>query len=210
MSLRTESLPIETERAQKSLLDRVAPYVFPLALLGIPSSSFVALALLLQTSQFVSGPFRVLFLAAEVGSLVTLFVLVLLLRASLALPWAPHGFYRDVLDFLALSRWHPSVIAALIGLLVLPPAWYLSHVPGFTQLLRILGWRALRSGDVQSGIEGAAAVLELALTGGVPLLFAMHMLTRRKLHNRFLPWLLVPVLLAGTAAAVVFLVVLEH
>jgi hypothetical protein len=69
-----------------------------------------------------------LLLAAEIGGLIMVFVLLLALRACLALPSAPVGFYRNVLDFLAMARWHPSVKAALVGLIVLPPSFLISLV----------------------------------------------------------------------------------
>jgi hypothetical protein len=95
------------------------------------------------------------------------------------LPSAPSGFYRNVLDFLAMARWHPSVKVALVGLIVLPPTWYL-RTGNFwlVTMLRTMGRRALTSGDVQSGLDGIAVVYQLALTGGVPFLFALHMLSR--------------------------------
>jgi hypothetical protein len=51
---------------------------------------------------------------------------------------------------------------------------------------------------------------QLALTGGVPLLFVMHMLTRWKPKNRILPWVLVPALIVGTAIAFVIIGTIMH
>jgi hypothetical protein len=53
-------------------------------------------------------------------------------------------------------------------------------------------------------------VYQLALTGGVPLLFALHMLSRWKPKYPLLPWLLVPVLFVGTANGVVLIVAIMH
>jgi hypothetical protein len=182
-----------------------------LALFGIPAAGFGVLVFALQIPRFLYGQAVPLLFAAEVASLLTVIVLVFLLRACLALPSAPSGFSRNVLDFLAMSGWHPAVIAALIGLLVLPPAWYLrSDNFWLLNTLRERGWAALTSVDVQSQLDGIAVVYQLALTGGVPLLFVLHMLSRAKPRRRILPWVLVPLLFVGTAVAVVVLVALLH
>jgi hypothetical protein len=117
----------EGERAQteESLLDRASPFILLIALFGIPAAGCLALVLSLQIPRFIYGQSAPLLLAAEIGSLITVSALLLVLRACLALPSAPLGFYRNVLDFLAMARWHPSVKAALVGLLVLPPTWFI-------------------------------------------------------------------------------------
>jgi hypothetical protein len=203
----------ERERAQteESLLDRASPFILLIALFGIPAAGCVALVLSLQIPRFVYGQSAPLLLAAEIGSLIAVFVLLFVLRACLALPSAPVGFYRNVLDFLAMARWHPAVKAALVGLMVLPPAWlfHTNHYWPFT-LLRTMGRKALLVGDFQTGLDTIAVVYQLALTGGVPLLFVLHMLSRWKPKNRVLPWLLVPLLFVGTAIAVVFIVAMVH
>ena len=203
----------ERERAQteESLLDRASPFILLIALFGIPAAGCVALVLSLQIPRFVYGQSAPLLLAAEIGSLITVFVLLFVLRACLALPSAPVGFYRNVLDFLAMARWHPAVKAALVGLMVLPPAWlfHTNHYWPFT-LLRTMGRKALLVGDFQTGLDTIAVVYQLALTGGVPLLFVLHMLSRWKPKNRVLPWLLVPLLFVVTAIAVVLIVAMTH
>jgi hypothetical protein len=196
--------------SRKFGLDKASPLILFMGLLGIPAAGWVALVLALQIPRFIYGQSAPLLFAAEIGSLLTVLVLLLMLRYCLALPSAPEGFYRDVLDFLAMARWHPSVKAALVGLIVLPPAWYIHGTPGLTTMLLTMGRRALISGDVQSGLDGIAVAYQLALTGGVPLLFALHMLSRWKPRNRLLPWLLVPVLFVGTAVGVVFIVAMMH
>ena len=164
----------------------------------------------LQIPKFIYGKPQLLGLAAEIAGLGGLLVLVPLLRAALALPSAPRGFYRNVLDFLAMKNWHPSVIVSLIVLLVLPQTWYITHNPTLLQMVPLLGWRAPASGDVQDGMDGIAVTYQLALIAGVPFLFALHMLTRWKPKNRFLPWLLVPFLFVGTAMAIVLVVFVTH
>ncbi len=47
-----------------------------------------------------------------------------------------------------------------------------------------------------------AVVYQLSLTGGVPFLFILHMLSRRKQTSRVLLWVLVPLLFMGTAILV--------
>jgi len=198
-------------RADESLLHEAAPFIQLIALLAIPAAGGVALVLSLQIPRFIYGKAVPLFLAAEIGSLIGVFVLVLGLRACLALPSAPSGFYRNVLDFLAMARWHPSVKAALLGLMVLPLVWALraDHY-WLISMLRTMGRRALRSGDFQDELDRFAVVYQLALTGGVPLLFTLHMFSRTKAAGRVWPWLLVPVLFVGTAIAVVVLVAIIH
>lgn len=133
--------------AEESLLNRASPLILLMALFGIPAAGWVALVLLLQIPRLVYGQAAPLFLAAEIGSLITVAVLFVVLRACLALPSAPTGFYRDVLDFLALARWHASLKFALVGLIVLPPAWFLSTGEYWlVTMLRTMGRRALTNG----------------------------------------------------------------
>jgi hypothetical protein len=94
------------------------------------------------------------------------------------------------------------VKVALVGLLVLPPAWYLHGDYWLITMLRSMGRRALTSVDVQHDLDSIAVTYQLALTGGVPLLFALHMLSRWKPTSRVLLYLLVPLLFVGTAIAV--------
>lgn len=198
-------------RAEESLLHEAAPFIQLIALLGIPGAGSVALVLSLQIPRFIYGEAVPLFLAAEIGSLLTVLVLVLALRACLALPSAPSGFYRNALDFLAMARWHPSVKAALLGLMVLPLVWALrADRYWLISMLRTMGPRALASGDFHDELDRYAVVYQLALTGGVPLLFMLHMFSRRKRAGNVLPWLLVPVLFVGTAIGVVLLVAIMH
>jgi len=201
---------MKTGLVTESFLDKASPFILFLALLGIPAAGAVALVLSLQIPRLAYGEANLLFAAAEIGSLFTVVVLLFLLRACLELPSAPRGFYRNVLDFLAISRWHPSVKAALVGLLVLPPTWYLRTSPALLATIRILGRRSLTSGDVRDGLDGLVTIFQLSLTGGVPLLFGLHMFTRSKPKGRILPWVLVPLLFVGTAVGVVFLVTLGH
>ena len=112
----------------------------------------------------------------------------------------PQGTFRDVLDFLAMERWHPCVWAALGGLVVLSLFWYLR--PGhfwFFTLVRILRRRALSSGDVQAQMDGMAVSIEVALMGGTPLLFGLHMLSRRRPKNILLTRALIRLLFVGSA-----------
>ena len=196
---------------EEALLDAASPFIRVISLFGIPAAGCVALVLSLQIPRFVYGQSAPLLLAAEAGSLITISVLVLALRASLTLPSAPAGFYRNVLDFLAMARWHPAVKAALVGLIVLPPAWFLHADHNWLiSMLRTMGSKALMSGDFQSELDRIAVIYQLALTGGVPLLFVLHMFSRWKPAGRVLPWLLVPLVFAGAAIGVVVIVTLMH
>ena len=181
-----------------------------MALVGIPAAGWASLVFGLQILRFIDGAYEPLLLAAEVVSLLAVIILFLVLRACLALPSAPAGAYRIALDFLAMARWHPEVKAAFLALIVLPGAWYLHTSHWLVFMFQTLGWRALKSGDVRDGLDALTAVYQLALTGGIPLLFGMHLLSRWKPKKWWLPWLLIPVFLAGTAIGVVFIVMLRH
>jgi hypothetical protein len=196
---------------EETLLDAASPFIRVFALFGIPAAGSVALVLSLQIPRFIYGQSNPLLLAAEAGSLITIAVLLFALRASLVLASAPSGFYRNVLDFLAMARWHPAVKAALIGLIVLPPAWLL-HGDRYWLVTMLLTMRskALMSGDFQTELDRFAVVYQLALTGGVPLLFVLHMFSRWKPSGRVLPWLLVPLLFVGAAIGVVVIGTIAH
>lgn len=197
-------------RKEESLLDKASPFLQVIALFGIPTAGWVGLVFLLQLPRILYGQAAPLLLAAEIGGWVAVLVLALALRACLALPSAPTGFYRNVLDFFAMSRWHASVKAALVGLIILTSAWSFHLGRDFFFLLRILGRRALASGDFHDDMDRILVPYQLALTGGVPLLFALHMLTRWKPKSRILPWVLVPALFVGTAIAVVIIGTIMH
>jgi hypothetical protein len=196
----------ERGRAGESFLGPASPFIQFISLFGIPAAGGVALIQAVQIPRFIYGQAVPVLLAAEIGSLLALLVLLLVLRACLALPSAPGGLYRNVLDFLAMARWHPSVKIAFVGLLILPPAWYLRSDYWLIAMLRSMGRRALTSGDVQHGLDSIAVTYQLALTGGVPLLFALHMLSRWKPKSLVLLYLLVPLLFVGAAIGVVLIV----
>ena len=205
-------MALETARTrnEQSSLDKVAPFLQLIALFGIPMAGWVGLIFLLQLPRILYGQAVPLFLAAEIGGWVAVIVLVLALRACLALPSAPTGLYRNMLDFFAMARWHASVKAALVGLIVLTSAWYFRADRDFFFLLGIMGRRVLASGDFRDDMDRILVAYQLALTGGVPLLFVLHMLTRWKPKNRILPWVLVPALFLGTAIIVVVIGTIMH
>jgi hypothetical protein len=201
----------ESAQAEQSLLVRASPFLLPIIALGIPAAGSVALVFLVQIPRFIYGESVPLFLAAEVGSLIGVIVLLFVLRACLKLTSAPVGFYRNVLDFLAMARWHPSVKVALAGLIVLPQAWLFSKGNFWAiEMFRQIGRRALQNGDVHTVLDDVAVIYQLAWTGGVPLLFALHMFSRWKPRSRVLPWLLIPLLFVGTAIALVIIVTIMH
>jgi hypothetical protein len=200
----------QTLRSEKSEFEKAAPFLQLIALLGIPAAGWVGLVFLLQIPRILYGQTTLLWLAAEIGGWFTVLVLVLVLRACLALPSAPTGFYRNLLDFFAMSRWPAPVMAAFVGLLVLPAAWFLRTDRQFLFLLGIMGRRVLASGDFRDDMDRIAVFYQLALTGGVPLLFTLHMLSRWKPKNRVLPWVLVPVLFVGAAIGVVVIGTIMH
>jgi hypothetical protein len=197
-------------REEESLLDKASPFLQLIALFGIPTAGWVGLFFLLQVPRIMYGQAAPLLLAAEIGGWVAMLVLVLALRACLVLPSAPTGFYRNVLDFFAMARWHASVKAAFVGLIVLTSAWAFHVGRDLFFLLDIMGRRVLASGDFRDDMDRIGVAYQLALTGGVPLLFALHMLSRRKPKNRILLWVLVPALFVGTAIAVVVIGTIMH
>jgi hypothetical protein len=198
-------------RTEETLLERASPFLQVIALIGIPAAGCLAFILLVQIPRSIDIWFAPFLLAAEIGCWITVLVLLFVLRACLALPSAPSGLYRNVLDFVAVAHWHLSVKAALVGLIVLPPVWILrANHHWLVTMLLMMGPRALKSGDFQSGLETVAVALQLSLTGGVPLLFILHMLSRRQQTSRVLLWLLVPLLFVGTVIAVVLLVTILH
>ena len=198
-------------REEESLLEKASPALQLIALLGIPAAGWVGLVFLLEVPRILYGQTAPLLLAAEISSWVSVLVLVPALRACLALPSAPTGFYRNMLDFFAMARWHASVKAAFVGLIVLTSAWSF-QVGGrdLFFLLTFLGRRVLTSGDFRDDMDRVAVAYQLAWTGGVPLLFALHMFTRWKPKSRILPWVLVPALFVGTAIAVVVIGTIMH
>jgi hypothetical protein len=203
---------LETARArnEESSLGKAAPFLQLIALFGIPVGGWVGLFFLLQLPRILYGQAVPLFLAAEIGGWVAVIVLVLALRACLALPSAPTDFYRNTLDFFAMERWHAPVKAALVGLIVLTSAWSFHVGRDCFFLLGIMGRRALASGDFRDDMDRILVAYQLALTGGVPLLFVLHMVTRWKPKSRILAWVLVPALFLGTAIAVVIIGTIMH
>jgi hypothetical protein len=197
---------MHTSLAESSLLDRTSPAIRLLALVGMPVAGAAAILGGLQIPRLFYGEASPLVAAAEVASLAALVVLWLSLRAALRVRSAPSGFYRDVLDFLALEQWHPAVKFALAVVLVLPPALYLHGQFWLLPTLLHRGRAALASGDVRDALDGLVAAIQLPLIGGVPLVFTLHMLSRWKPKRRLLPWLLLPIVFIGTAMVDIFIV----
>lgn len=200
-----------TPRAPQSLLDQLSPLIFLAASLGIPGFGAVALVLMLQIPRVLYGEAVPLLLAAEIISLIDVLFFFLLLRFALSRASAPTGFVRNILNFLAMAGWHPAVKTALACILILPPVWYLrSDHYWLIDTIHRTGWQALQSVDVHAQLDGVVAAFQLSLTGGVPLLFTLHMFSRWKPKHRWLPWLLIPVLIVGTAIGVIILVTIGH
>lgn len=182
----------------------------PLALLGIPVAGGIAILFLPAIPQMLNGRAGPLMAAAGIAGWIIAFTLVFLLRSHLESGAPTSGFYRDVLDFLSLSRWHPATWVTLIALIVLPQVWYLYTARDFFMLIHFLGRNVLRSGDFRDDLERIAVTWQLCWMAGVPLLFCLHMISRWKPRRRFLPWLLIPVLFFGVAFGVLVLVVINH
>jgi hypothetical protein len=204
-------LNVTTQGMKRPFLEGLAPLICVAAFVGIPVAGGVAVLGLLQIPRLLYDRTNPVLGVAEVISLLALPVLVLLLRYCLGFPGAPGGLYRNVLDFLAMRNWHPALIAALIVLLVLPGVWF-SHVDrDLFFLLRIMGWpRVLKSGDFRDDMDRVATLYQLALMGGIPLLFGLHMVSRWQTKRSFLIWLLVPLFFLGLAVAVVVIGTIAH
>lgn len=186
-----------------------APAISLAALLGIPAAGFGALALLLQWPRMLYGEANPILGAMAIGSVFVLLLLIVLLRATLASRPATSGLSRDVLDFLALARWHPAVKVAFFGLLALTTKWSLRGANSLF-LFGMLGWKALASGDVRDDLDRIGISYQLALGGGMPLLFLLHLLSRWQPNRQALVWLLVPVIFVGTALAVIIIGTIFH
>jgi len=198
---------MHTAHAEPSLLDRASPAIRLLALAGMPLAGAAAILGGLQIPRLFYGEANPFIAAAEIASLAALPVLWLSLRAALRVRSAPSGFYRDVLDFLALAQWHPAVKFALAVVLVFAPALYLHGQFWLLPIIWIRGRAALASGDVRNALDGLVASFQRPLIGGVPLLFTLHMLSRWQPKRRLLPWLLLPIVFIGTAMVDIFIVV---
>ena len=72
--------------SRKFGLDRASPSILLMGLFGIPAAGWVALVLALEIPRFIYGEPAPVLLAVEMGSLITLFVLLFMLRLFLALP----------------------------------------------------------------------------------------------------------------------------
>ena len=177
-----------------------------LALAGIPVAAFGILLFCVEIPRLLYGGSRAPFLALECASLLGWAALALYLRSTLPDPAEPGGFFRDVLDFFAMKRWHPAVVFGLIGLIVLPFAWLSASNYWLYGTLSRLGRRAFAMSDVRNALDAYAAVFQHALTSGTPLLFVYHLVCRRWLSGRFLPWLLLPLLFLGTAIGAIITV----
>ena len=156
---------------------------------------------------FASNPFL---LAGEFASLATLILLVTRLRAWLAASPPQKGLLGDTLEFLALTRWHPVTLFCGVALLLLPGLWFVSTSFHLFLFYLHMGWRALRSGDFQALLEGLAVAYAFVPMAGAPLLLVMHLLFRRRMRGRYLPWLLVPLFLLGAMVGMVLLVTMAH
>lgn len=208
----TPAMALNKQRSslERSTLAHASPFILVIALLGIPAVGFVAIVFDIEFSRLIYGHADYLLLGVEIVSLLALLVLVLVLRACLALPSTPGGFYRAVLDFLALSRWHVVVKLSLAGLLLMPLVWFVLDDRWFFVMLRSLGRRALAMSDMQSTLDGLAVAYQTTLIGGLPLLFVMHLLCRWKPASRFLPWLVLPFFIVAVIIATVLIVTVLH
>ncbi len=203
---------METRRASggQFMMDQAFPWFLFIIVLGIGAAGYVAIVFDLEFSRLIYGQATALFLGVEIASLITLVALVLVLRSRLPLTSGPAGFYRSVLDFFALRRWHAAVKLCLAGLLAMPVVWFVNGNQWLFRMLSWMGRRALEMSDVRGALDGGAVAYQVVLLGGIPLLFALHMVCRWKPANRILPWLLVPVFFMGVFIASIWIVAGMH
>jgi hypothetical protein len=178
-------------------------------LLGIPAAVLGAILFAVELSRLIYRAAEPFLFFLEVARLAAIPVLIAWLRFRLSRPSAPTGFYRHVLDFLAVRRWHPAVKLSFAGLLILPLAWFAHEDLWLFTMFKSMGMRALVMSDVRAGLDGLVVGFQVTLLGGLPLLFLMHLLCRWKL-NRYLPWLLIPILFIGTVIATIMIVTIIH
>ena len=181
-----------------------------LTFLGISAAGIAALFFDVEIPRLAYGGSRAVFLALECASLLGVVSLVLLLRSRLTDAAEPRGLYRDALDFLALTKWHPATTCGLGLVIVLPLAWIAVSDRWVFGLLSRLGREAFAMSDVRNVLDSFAVVLQHSLTAGLPLLLVFHVGCRRWFSGRYVPWLLLPLLLVGTAIGMIISVTLAH
>ena len=175
---------------------------------AIPAAGLVAILFDIEIPRLIYGQASPLGLSIEIASLIALLAFILLLRSLLRRTPSPTGLCRHVLDFLA--HWHPAVRVASAVLLALPLVHFAITERWFLTMLHSLGRGALTMSDVQNTLDGLGVRYQLVLVGGLPLLFAQHLLCRWKPSSRVIPWLLLPILFVGTLIAAVVMVTIIH
>ena len=130
------------------LVERYWPLLSLMALVGIPAAVSVALVFSLQILRLVDGAYQLLPLIAEVAAWSQWLSFFSCSLPGPALGSA--GRLQGGAGFLAMARWHPAVKCALPVLAVLPGTLYIHGSHWLVITFRMLGWRALRSGDVRT------------------------------------------------------------
>jgi hypothetical protein len=181
-----------------------------LLLPGMPAAALVAIVFAVELARASYGRAAPLRLGVELLSLVALLAQLVWLRADLERAPEPPGLLADAFDFLALRRLHAAVVAASLIAFALPCAWFVRSNHWLFATLRSVGTRALASGDVQSALDGGAVMVQHTLVAALPLLAALHLVSRRFSRHRLLPWLLVPVCIVGICLGLIVSVTLAH
>lgn len=200
-------LPLALTLLAWSLRARFRPWM---VFLGMPPALAAVILFAREPARLLWDGADPLFLGMEVTGLAGLALQVLLLRRCLAEPGAAQGGYRHLLDFPALIAWHPAVKAAAAGLILLPLAWWLK---GYWWILdfKTSFWILVRQmSDIQAAFDTLGVVYQFALTAGVPLLFAFHLLSRWRPKGRVLLWLLLGLFFPITVLLVMILVTIAH
>jgi len=166
-------------------------------LVGIPAALLTALVFDIEFSRLIYGKADLPRLAVEVTSLIALVAMILTLRWSLRSEPTSTGIFRPVFDFLALARWHPAVKVAATGLCLLMTAEFVHGYLWLFKMIPSLGTRLLDMTDVQAALDGGAVIVQYAVTGGVPLLFCLHLISRFTKPNSWVPWVLLPLFFIG-------------
>jgi len=179
-------------------------------LLGIPAVLLTAVIFDIEFSRVIYGKADLPGMAVELSSLVALAVLIPALRWSLKSGPPPAKLLHPVFDFLALVNWHPAVKAATGILCLLTAAGFVHGYRWLFTMIPSLGIKLLEMTDVQAALDGAAVMVQYVVTGGVPLLFLLHVTSRLTKRHNWVPWLLVPVLIIGVLIMEILIGMMIH
>ena len=180
------------------------------AIAGIPVALLTALANDVEFSRLIYGKADPRGLIVEIVSLIALAVLILALRLSLKSGPASPGLLDAVFDFPALINWHPAVKTAAAGLCLMIVAEFAHGYRWLFTMIPSMGLSLLKMTDVQAAMDGGAVIVQYAVTGGVPLLFSLHVVSRLTKPGSRVPWALLPFFFIGVVIAEILIGTIIH